>query len=79
MILRTIKCGICGFEATETQANKGWKGWGQLSGAALDGDANPHLCPDHVSTMFTHADHIKQFLTKSPQPVGPENEDAGKY
>jgi hypothetical protein len=59
MLFRTVKCGICGEVFTD-KTGDGFPGWGQLSGAVLDNDSNPYLCPEHKAKMFDHADYLKR-------------------
>lgn len=61
MMKRTVVCGICGLEYSETAYGKGFPEWGQLSGAALDGDKDPYLCPKHKADIFNHVDKLKRF------------------
>lgn len=45
MIIRIITCGVCHKLEKEEGQNKGWPGWGQLSGVVINGEENPQLCP----------------------------------
>jgi hypothetical protein len=49
MMLRTVKCGVCGKTHTEPKPGDGWAGWGQLFGIVLNNDENPYLCPDDLA------------------------------
>lgn len=60
MILRTVKCCICGKEQTEFQPNEGWIGWSGIGGIAIDGDENPHLCPVHTAMVGDFLVNLKQ-------------------
>lgn len=59
MIVRTIKCAVCGHTQTEAKPDKGWPGWGQLKGGALDGERDPHLCPEHLRAAGEFIDGLK--------------------
>jgi len=60
MILRTVRCSICGNEYTEPKPNEGWQDWGALQGIILDGDENPMLCPTHLADVANYVDKLKQ-------------------
>jgi len=60
MILRTIKCDICGAVYTEQRDGEGFPGWGALQGVILDGAANPSLCPDHLKAAADFIDGLKR-------------------
>lgn len=62
MLIRTIQCDVCGEECTEKNENDGWPGWGALQGIALDGRANPSLCPKHLAAAATFLDDLKQEI-----------------
>lgn len=59
MIKRTVVCGVCGMEHTETLAGEGFPNWGQLSGIVLDKDENPYLCPEHLAATADFIDKLK--------------------
>lgn len=59
MILRTIRCDICGQQYTEKSDGSGFPGWGALQGIKLDDTPNPSLCPEHLAAMADHLDSIK--------------------
>lgn len=56
--VRTIKCDIPGCEAqhTEKTHGDGFPGWGELKGIALNGVANPSLCPKHLAMVAEYID-----------------------
>ena len=58
MILRTIECAVCKKKYTEEKENDGFAGWGQIGGVVLNGDSNPHLCPDHLATVANFIDSM---------------------
>ncbi len=58
MILRTIKCDVCGTEFTEPKDNDGFAGWGAIMGIALNGVANPNLCPEHLAAVADFVDSL---------------------
>lgn len=60
MILRTVQCCVCGRQQTESQPNEGWLGWSGVIGVAIDGDENPHLCPEHTAMVAGYIDRLKQ-------------------
>lgn len=60
MIKRTIECDICGKSQTETCANEGWAGWGQIQGFTLNGSDNPYLCPQHLSDVADFVDRLAE-------------------
>jgi len=60
MILRMIKCDICGREEREAQPNEGWPGWGALQGVALNGVNNPSICPAHLATVAEFVDSLTE-------------------
>jgi hypothetical protein len=59
MILKQITCDICYAIELETEENAGWKGWGQLQGAAIDDFPNPNLCPKCLSQAASFLDSLK--------------------
>lgn len=59
-ITRTIECDICPAMEVEKVANEGWAGWGALNGVAIDGKANPTLCPTCLSKVAAFTDAMKQ-------------------
>ncbi len=59
MILRTIKCDVCGSVHTEPSADDGFEGWGQLQGVCLDGVDNPSLCPQHLTDAANFIDGLR--------------------
>lgn len=63
MILRTIKCDLCGAVYTEQGDGAGFPGWGALQGVTLDGVANPCLCPEHLAAAAGFVDSLKQEPT----------------
>lgn len=56
MILRTIKCDVCGAVETEKTAGSGWNGWGSLQGVSLNGVDNPSLCKEHLAKVAEFID-----------------------
>jgi len=64
MILRTIKCDICGISYTEDREGAGFPGWGALQGVSLDDVSNPSLCPGHLAMFGEYADKLKQELNR---------------
>jgi hypothetical protein len=56
MILRTIKCDVCGETATEKKPNEGWQGWGAIQGVSRNGADNPNLCPYHLAEIMDWLD-----------------------
>lgn len=64
MILRTIKCAICGKEQTEQSPNEGWIGWSGMLGIALDGDEQPQFCPHDTAKIADFVDYLKQQENK---------------
>lgn len=58
MILRTIKCDVCGATETEVQSNSGWPSWGSLNGVSLNGTDNPCLCPMHLARVADFVDRM---------------------
>lgn len=64
MILRRIKCSVCGAEQQEEKPGQGWPGWGGLLGGSLDGENNPDLCPKHLKLMGQHLDKVKEAYRK---------------
>lgn len=59
MILRTIKCDVCGATYTEERDGAGFPGWGALQGVALDGVPNPSLCPKHLQAAAQFVDDMR--------------------
>ena len=59
MIIRTIKCAVCGKEEREQKGQNGFPNWGSLNGIALDGEPNPTLCPEHLSMTAQFVDALK--------------------
>lgn len=60
MIKRTVFCAVCGAQCTEDHEGAGFPNWGQVQGIALDGDANPHLCPVCLGKAAAHLDAMKK-------------------
>lgn len=61
MILRTVKCAICGAVETEQAQGLGWVGWSGIVGVNLDGDDNPQLCPKHTAELMNIIDRMKNY------------------
>lgn len=59
MILRTIKCDICGESYTEERDGAGFPGWGSLQGVTLNGTANPTFCPGHLAQVADFVDSLE--------------------
>lgn len=64
MIRRTIVCDVCGATYTEQSDGAGFKGWGALHGIAIDGCANPSLCPAHLNAVAHFVDRLKNGESK---------------
>jgi len=64
-IVRTIRCAVCGASHTEEKEGDGFPGWGELRGVALDGEANPTLCPHHLSEATDFIDSMKQRIMRA--------------
>lgn len=62
MMLRTLICDVCGCEQKEQASNQGWAGWGALHGVALDGVANPSLCPACLTKVAKFIDGVKHGM-----------------
>lgn len=60
MMLRTIKCCVCQLTYTEKTEGAGWPNWGQALGFAIDRDANPFLCPKHLTAMADYIVKLKE-------------------
>lgn len=59
MILRTIRCAVCGKTHTEAAPNVGFPGWGAVHGVELNGEANPTLCPEHLASVMNYIEELK--------------------
>lgn len=59
MILRTIKCDVCGETQQEASPNSGWAGWGALHGVVLNGIPNPSLCPPCLEKTAAFVDSLR--------------------
>lgn len=64
-IVRTIECCICGERYTEKNAGEGFPGWGAIQGIILNGEANPDLCPDHLTKVANFIDKYNTTVEKS--------------
>lgn len=66
-ISKTIRCEVCRMseQAAGVGGADGWRGWGQLSGIALDGAANPELCPSCLASVAAYVDQMKK--ARSPR------------
>lgn len=62
MIKRTVFCTVCRAQHTEDSEGAGFPNWGQLHGVALDGDANPHLCPACLDKTAQFLDEVKHGM-----------------
>lgn len=58
MILRTIKCDVCGALHTETEEGAGFPQWGALQGISLNDAINPSLCPKHLTIIADYLDKL---------------------
>lgn len=58
MIQRTAICGACGAKETEDKFGEGFKQWIQIQGIQLDGDANPHFCPECTKKIMDYVDKM---------------------
>ena len=60
-ILRYIKCDVEGCQETkaEEQEGHGFDGWGAVNGIALNGHANPNLCPKHLALVAEYTDKLR--------------------
>lgn len=67
MIIRTIKCSVCGCMEMEKKAGEGWVGWGALHGIELNGQPNPSLCPRHLTLA---ADFVDRMTTSELKLIG---------
>ena len=58
---RVIKCDIpnCPYYREEVEYGGGWEGWGQIQGVALNGKANPDLCPEHLKQTMNFVDKLR--------------------
>jgi len=61
-IKRTIECDVCGATEIEQAPETGWQGWGAIQGVALDGVANPNLCPSCLGKVMQYVDEVKHGL-----------------
>jgi len=67
MLLKTVECGVCKTRYTEKSPNDGFPNWGQLSGAALNGDANPYLCPEHFGNVKAFVQRMLREMTRGDE------------
>lgn len=61
MELRTITCDVkdCKNRHTEKAWGEGHPGWGSLKGIVLDGQTDPHLCPQHLHRAADFIDSLR--------------------
>lgn len=67
MIIRIAVCDVCGLRAEEPGPGYGWQGWGSFKGIALNGVADPMLCPTHKAAL---ADALDAMTATPKLPDG---------